>query len=75
MAEWVGEWSVCCIKESNASEGNSAGLLFPDYSDIKAPHFFFGIFPAPFSFFPFLSTMEFLYAYLTNAVIQNLLLF
>ena len=41
MAEWVGEWSVCCIKESNASEGNSAGLLFPDYSDIKAPHFFF----------------------------------
>ena len=44
MAEWVGEWSVCCIKESNASEGNSAGLLFPDYSDIKAPHFFFLVF-------------------------------
>ena len=37
MAEWVGEWRVSCIKESNASEGNSAGLLFPDYSDIKAP--------------------------------------
>ena len=39
---------VCCVKENNASEGNSAGLLFPDYSDIKPPtpllFFFFLVF-------------------------------